>query len=223
MEKSKSTAIHNRGKRLIGNSLVTASSSVLNQILMFLTLPMLLNAVGTVEYGIYSLATAAVGYFSVLSIAARSSVVKFTAELRQGDYQEINRFFSSAMFMNVCLGFLVGGIVLICGIFCEALFKIPPEHVYTAKYLFFMHAAATFLLQPLSVFTSLIYGLQQFQIIAALDAFWAICAFACHRGDLFFRRIDYLACMGRDYIPVIEISLSVQTSSSKTTRVGVQP
>jgi O-antigen/teichoic acid export membrane protein len=164
----------NRGKRLIGNSLATGLSSILNQILMFVTLPLLLKTVGIVEYGIYSLATAAVGYFSVISMAARSSVVKYSSEFSYDKQGEVSALFSSAFVINSGLGFLIAGIVFFSGLYCEELFKIPPEHVHTAKFLLYLHAAAAFMLQPLSVFGSLIYGMQQYGVVAVIDIIWAI-------------------------------------------------
>jgi O-antigen/teichoic acid export membrane protein len=141
---------------------------------MFVTLPMLLRTVGAVEYGIYSLATAAVGYFSIISFAARNSVVKYSAEFEQNRQDEVNAVFNNALGINAMLGLVVGGIVLVSGIYCEELFNIPAEYIGTAKFLLFIHAAAALVLQPLSVFGSLIYGMQQYGTIAVIDGVWAV-------------------------------------------------
>ncbi|NWF56758.1 MAG: oligosaccharide flippase family protein, partial [Syntrophaceae bacterium] len=78
-----------RIRTLIANTLLNSASSVFSQAMGFVMLPMLLKQVGLEDYGMYALATSAIGYCSIFSLMARSSVVKYASEYREGQEDRI--------------------------------------------------------------------------------------------------------------------------------------
>lgn len=164
-----------RTRLLLSNTLYAASASTIAQILAFLMLPLLINKVGTADFGIYSLAAASIGYFGLVSLPARTAVVKFVAEYgAANDPQKLNHLFNSALIINVATGVLIGGVLLGAAVFAGELFRIEAADLPRVQVLLYVYAAATLVIQPLSVFGSWLYGFQQFAPIAALDALWAV-------------------------------------------------
>lgn len=93
-----------RGRLIIRNTLSSASSVIFAQLLAPVTFPFLLRQAGTTDYGIYALAASSLGYFSILNLTARPSVVKYTAELPQSDHEFLNWLISNALLINSFLG-----------------------------------------------------------------------------------------------------------------------
>lgn len=162
-------ATESRGNILFRNTLYTASASVLWQILALVTLPILINSVGIEEFGIFALAAASFGYFGILSMPARQAMVKFTAQ-NEGDELELNRVFNSALVLNIGAGLLMGLILGVLAIYADVIFDISQEKVVQMKTLFAMYAVATIFIQPLSIYTSMLRGMQKAGIIATYDS-----------------------------------------------------
>jgi O-antigen/teichoic acid export membrane protein len=163
-----------RGRLLVRNTLASASSAVFAQLLALITFPLLLRQVGATDYGIYALAASSVGYFSILNLAARTSVVKYTAELPETDQDSLNRLFSNAFFINVCMGLLLAVILFLLAAFCQDLFTIEPAGVPRARQILLINAAAVILTQPLSVYESLLFGFQKYGVTSLVSAIWTV-------------------------------------------------
>ncbi len=161
-----------RGSLLLRNTLASASSGILAQILALITFPFLLKQVGVEDYGIFALASATVGYFAILNMAARSSVVKFTAEYNEIDKTALNVFFSNAVLINFILGVVIACFLAITALWCDKLFTLKEENILRAQQILFINAAAALISQPLSVYGSLLYGLQRYMLVATLDVLW---------------------------------------------------
>jgi O-antigen/teichoic acid export membrane protein len=175
---SASPRFSGRGRLLFHNTLYTASASALWQVLAFVSLPMLLATVGTADFGIYGLAAASLGYFSILSLPARQSVAKFVAEYGTDDHDRIQHLFNSAMVLNFATGILIALGLGLAAIHVDSLFNFEPEGVPRARALLFAYAGAALIIQPLSVFASIMYGIQAYRPIAAYDALGAITRFS---------------------------------------------
>jgi O-antigen/teichoic acid export membrane protein len=158
-----------RGRVLIRNTLASASSAVFAQLLALITFPLLLRQVGATDYGIYALAASSVGYFSILNLAARSSVVKYTAELTENDQDSLNRLFSNAFVINLCMGLLLASILSLLAAFCQNLFTINVASIPRARQILLIHAAAVIITQPLSVFESLLFGFQKYGVTSLVS------------------------------------------------------
>jgi O-antigen/teichoic acid export membrane protein len=154
---------------LLHNTLYGAGASVLAQLLSLVTLPLLLNQVGVEAFGVYALAAALVGYFGFLSLLARTSVVRFVAECAECDPQRLSRLVSTAMAINLLVGLFMAGVLLAVAVYVEGLFAVGPQTAPQARVILQAYAVAVLVSQPLTVFGSVLYGLQRYRPIAAMD------------------------------------------------------
>ncbi len=157
---------------LLRNTLASASSGILAQILALATFPFLLKQVGSDDYGIFALASAAVGYFSIINLAARASVVKYTAEYSERDKESLNIFFTNALILNSLLGIIISSFLVMLAVWCDSFFSLSEANIPRARQIILLNAGATLFFQPLSVFGSLLYGFQKHGLVAILDIIW---------------------------------------------------
>lgn len=167
-------ALGKRGALLLRNTLASASSGIFAQILALATFPLLIRQVGPVDYGIFSLASATVGYFAIVNLAARASVVKYTAEFFEKDKESLIGFFNNALVINSILGIIIATFLIITALWCDKIFTLNEADIPRARQILLINAAAAFICQPLSVFGSLLYGFQKHSLVAILDMVWTI-------------------------------------------------
>lgn len=159
---------------LLRNTLVSASSGVTAQVLALITFPLLIKQVGTEDYGIFSLTTATVGYFAIFNMAARSAVVKFTAEFNEKDKPALSIYISNAFLINLILGVIISIILAVTAIWCDLIFALREDSISRARYILLINAAVTLLSQPISVYVSFLYGLQRYTLVALFDLLWTL-------------------------------------------------
>ncbi len=175
-----------RGLLLLRNTLVSATSATFAQLLALATFPLLIRQVGPTDYGIFSLASAAVGYFAIVNLAARASVVKYTAEFNETDRESLRSFFTNAVLINSLLGLFIATSLVLLAIFCHKLFSISPSDIPRARQILLINAIAIVITQPLTVFGSLLYGFQRYSLVASLDMIWTFTRNAVIVGMFFF-------------------------------------
>jgi O-antigen/teichoic acid export membrane protein len=186
LDKATANFREKRGRLLIRNTLASAASATFAQILAIITFPFLIRQVGPTDYGIFNLASAAVGYFAIVNLAARVSVVKYTAELNERDPESISGFFTNAILINFLLGILIAIVLFFLALYCENIFTISEADVPRAKQILFINAGAVFLTQPLTLFGSILYGFQKYGVVSLLDTLWTFARNAIILAMYFF-------------------------------------
>lgn len=162
-----------RGQLLFKNTLYTASASMLWQVLALLTLPILISSVGIEDFGIFSLAAASLGYFSLMSLPARQAMVKFAAQT--ADHRgETKKVFNAALLLNIAAGIFVATVLGLLSIFANDLFNISPDNIERTQLLLALYAIAGLVIQPMTIYGSLLRGFQIFKPIALLDSIAAV-------------------------------------------------
>lgn len=156
----------------------SAAGSVLWQILALISLPILIKTVGTADFGIFSLAAASIGYFSILSLPARQAVMKFVAQYGEESKEKVGQIFNSAFILNVLTGIAVS--LMLAGLALNAaeLFDLETEHLEKAEMLLYVYALSAIIIHPMSVFGSLLYGYQRYGSVAIIDGVGAITRFS---------------------------------------------
>ena len=113
-----------RSSLIFRNTFSRASSGTLAQILALATIPLLLSTISATDFGLYTLGAAFVGYFSLLSLPARSATVKFVAEYGEHDIGKIREFASSTILVNFGVGVVMAFILATIAYFCQELFLL---------------------------------------------------------------------------------------------------
>lgn len=164
-----------RLKQLGRNYQFLALSRVIGLIISFVLFPFIVSHAGKELYGIYLLLMTMSGYFGTFDLGVGSALQKYVPEYigkndTEGLYSIINASFS----FFVILG-LIGGIVLyFFGFWGVILFKINPSNEIIMRNLFWIFAIAAIFHWPLQTFKGVVQGLQRYDWLAGMEAFFQI-------------------------------------------------
>jgi len=132
-------------------------------VVAFFISPFILHRLGDEAFSLWVLVFALTGYYGLLDLGIRSSIVKYTASLvATKDEDQVSRFLSTSLGFYAVVAFVV---LLATGIgffHLQTLFKIPPSRLSSARLLFLMAGVSVALTFPLTVFAGVLEGLQKF-------------------------------------------------------------
>jgi O-antigen/teichoic acid export membrane protein len=134
-----------RGRRLIAkNTIFNLVGQILPMLAGLLTIPYIVRGLGTAQYGIFSIATMLIGYFSIFDLGLSRATVKFVAENLSADrIHKVPELVWTSLSLLVALGTL-GGILaaLFVPVSVTHLFKMPPSLAGEARAALFILCAS---------------------------------------------------------------------------------
>jgi O-antigen/teichoic acid export membrane protein len=111
----------------------------------------ILHRLGDTAFGLWILIFSATGYYGLFDLGIRSSIVRYVAKYSANDEQEeLNRLANTALFSYSAIGLLTMAITLIASYRVSSIFRIQPEFVVSARWLFLMVGASVSLGFPLA-------------------------------------------------------------------------
>ena len=129
----------------------------------FFLSPFILHKLGDNAFSLWVLVFSLTGYYGVLDLGIRSSIVRYVARFAATrDEDNLAKFLSTSVafyaFVSLLVLFLTG-----LGFFClPSIFKIPPDLLESSRVLFVLSGVSAALSFPLGVFASVLEGLQKF-------------------------------------------------------------
>ena len=132
--------------------------------------PFILHRLGNTAYGAWVLAFSITGYYGLFDLGIRSSIIRYVSTYSaKNDTEGLSRLINTSL-----AGFtLISGVAMLATIglsaYVDRLFKIPPDFVTTARYLFLMVGAAVALGFPAGVFGGILEGLNRFYFVNATN------------------------------------------------------
>ena len=139
---------------------------VVNAGVGFFLSPFILHKLGDAAFGLWVLLITVFGYYGLLDLGIRSSIIKYVAEFNATrDLDRLLRTINTVVFSYACLGLTIFIITETASFFVGTLFHLPPDLVHTAEILFRMVGLAVAILFPLSVFSGVLQGLQRFDLL----------------------------------------------------------
>jgi O-antigen/teichoic acid export membrane protein len=150
-------------------------SSWLGVVLTFLVgiflSPFLLHKLGDDAFGLWILIFSITGYYGICDFGIRSTIVKYVAQYEaSGDREQLTRIVNVSIAVYSCVALALLIVVSISALYLDVLFRISPSFLHTAKLLFLMVGAAIAVGFPMSVFTGILEGLQQFYFVNVIQA-----------------------------------------------------
>jgi O-antigen/teichoic acid export membrane protein len=134
-----------RGRRLIAkNSIFNLVGQILPMLAGLLTIPYIVRGLGTAQYGILSIATMLLGYFSIFDLGLSRATVKFVAEnLSPERIHKVPELVWTSLSLLVALG-SIGGILaaMFVPVSVIHLFKMPPSLAGEARIALFILCAS---------------------------------------------------------------------------------
>jgi len=127
--------------------------------------PIVLDAIGTNSFGIWSFIGGITIYLAVLDLGLGPSVVRFTAEAHgRGDPEETNRIASVALALYAVIGALTLAAGAALSWFVPLLIETPPELVREARLATFLVTLSLAVRFPLGLFYNLLGGRHRFDL-----------------------------------------------------------
>jgi O-antigen/teichoic acid export membrane protein len=129
----------------------------------FFLSPFILHKLGDNAFSLWVLVFSLTGYYGVLDLGIRSSIVRYVARFAAtGDENNLAKFLSTSVAFYVVVSLVV---LLLTGIgffHLQSIFKIPPDLLESSRVLFVLAGAGVALSFPLGVFAAVLEGLQKF-------------------------------------------------------------
>jgi len=152
---------------LMGQAVKNVSATwlglLVHAVVGFLLSPFILHRLGDEAFSLWVLVFALTGYYGLLDLGIRSSIVNYTARfVATRDDGQLSRFLSTSLgFYGVVA--LVVLLLTAAGFFClQDLFRIPPALLGSARLLFLFTGLSVALTFPLNIFAGVLEGLQKF-------------------------------------------------------------
>ncbi|AOS82746.1 hypothetical protein BIU88_00420 [Chlorobaculum limnaeum] len=136
----------NSSQRMIINTLATFSRSVLAGGLALFSSRWILNALGQVDFGLFSLVGSLIAFISLLNGVLGGSAGRFFAfSIGKGDAKEVNQWFNTAIVIHFILSFiLVGAGWPIGEYFIRYVLDIPDDRLISSLMVFRLSLMAAF-------------------------------------------------------------------------------
>lgn len=125
--------------------------------------PYILHRLGDEAFGVWVLVFSLTGYYGLLDIGIRQSVIRYVAKFAATqDDEQLSRFTNTCLFTYAAIAVLVLLASGICAWYLPTWFKIPHGLLRTSRILVLLTGGGAALSFPLSVFAGIFAGLQDF-------------------------------------------------------------
>jgi O-antigen/teichoic acid export membrane protein len=129
----------------------------------FFLSPFILHKLGDEGFSLWVLVFAFTGYFGLLDLGIRSSIVKYTAKfMATGDTDRLSRYLSTSMAFYAAIGVVILFATTAGYVYLDVLFRIPAGLLPTARMLLLLSGTGIAITFPLTVFAGALEGLQKF-------------------------------------------------------------
>lgn len=129
----------------------------------FFISPFILHKLGDDAFGLWVLIFSLTGYYGLFDLGIRSSIIKYVAKyFAVRDYEQLSRMINTSLFSYTCVAAVLLAFTFAGSWYVDSIFHVTPEFLRTARLLFLMVGAAVSVGFPLSVFSGVLQGLQQF-------------------------------------------------------------
>jgi len=128
--------------------------------------PYIIHHLGDDAYGLWVLIFSITGYYGLFDLGIRSSIVRYVATYSAThNREELNRLISTALFTYSGIGAIAILITLTGSFYVNSIFRISPDFLHTARWLFLVVGSAVALGFPVGVFGGVLEGLQRFYLL----------------------------------------------------------
>jgi O-antigen/teichoic acid export membrane protein len=156
-----------QGSLLARNTLFNLVGQGLPLVVAVVTIPLIIQGLGTERFGLLALAWVILGYFAIFDLGLGRATTKFVAEaLGKGEEEQVPRLVWTAVTIQVFFG-LFGGIVLasITPLLVERILNIPPTLINEAKDTFYLLSLSIPVVLVSSSFRGVLEAAQRFDLV----------------------------------------------------------
>lgn len=159
------------GSRVLINTVIIYGQRFSAAVLSLVTTPVVLNALGVEDYGLYALTVGLVGMLAFINWSLSSATQRYIAfSIGAGDLARLKKIFTSSLFIHVVYGLLLLLIIWIFGgLIIEKVLTIPESRIDTAKLIIKFVACISFINIITVPFTGLFRAHENFLYLAIID------------------------------------------------------
>jgi O-antigen/teichoic acid export membrane protein len=141
-------------------------------LVVFVTMPIVIHALGADAFGLFSLAWVVLGYMAILDFGVSRAATKFISEhLSRGELAPVERIARASVAANLVLGIIGGSIVLaLAGWLANRVFHVPVELQTEARTIFRALAMSIPILLVQAVLRAILCSYQRFGWISIFNA-----------------------------------------------------
>lgn len=160
-----------RSARVALNVLTSYGRFGVNLVVMFLLTPYLVQRLGAVDFGLWSLVFSALGFLALLDLGFGTAATKYAAEGRgSGDLLRRNQALSTVGAVYLALSLLAAAAVLGLALLFDRLFEVPAGRQQTALWIVLILGVRLVVVAlPLSLFRSVLFGSQRIDLVNAMQ------------------------------------------------------
>lgn len=166
----------NNPERVISNTIILYFKILLNMLISLATVPLIFNALGTSDYGLYNLIAGVVSMLAFLNASLTVSTQRYLSVAigRQGEEDLLNRIFNGAIYLHLVLAVIIILLLEVVGLFLfDGLLNIEEGRVTAAKTIYqflIISILFTILLVPYNAALNAKENMLVFSIIGIVEA-----------------------------------------------------
>lgn len=162
--------------RVAYNTVYNYIQLVLNVVIGLITVRIVLQSLGDVDYGIYHLIAGVVTLMSFISESLSQTSIRFiSVSLGEKDDRETSEVFASCFSLHVYMGIILCVILELVGLFLfDGFLNIPTTRLSAAKIVFHTMVISLFLKVTVTPFTALIISHEKFYYTALIGVIESI-------------------------------------------------
>ena len=155
---------------IVRNAIFNVLGLAANVVLGLIVSPIVVNSLGSSQYGIWVLIVSFTGQMGLLDLGVQSAVLRFVAQhISSKDYQRLNRLVSTAMSIFTGAGCVALAITAVLSIFFTNIFDIPAVSRPEAQAALWLSGIGVALGFPLMVFNGVLAGLQRYDVMSIVN------------------------------------------------------
>jgi O-antigen/teichoic acid export membrane protein len=162
-----------RDIKLFKNALYSGGSFFLISLTNFLTLPFFIANLGVEQFGIYILVISLFGYYGILDLGIGQGLVKFISErtANKEKLHEINSGINSAFSVMLLISLISSVLLFVFSAAISEFLNVGQQNIAATSALIKIVSLGFFFSMLSSVFSSVLMGLQLYNLTSKVDAF----------------------------------------------------
>ena len=151
------------------NALASCSLYAAQAAVAFLVSPVLVHGLGDQRYGVWALVESVLVYLTLFDFGLTASVVRYVARFEAiSDPDNRNRVFSTSLALFGMIGVVIFAVAAVLGVAAPHLFRIPPDLLVEARWMFVLLGINIGLGLPLGIYPNVLFGLGRYPTSSAI-------------------------------------------------------
>jgi O-antigen/teichoic acid export membrane protein len=168
------SAIVSKRSRIVRNVLSNWSGYIFSVVVSFFLAPYVVNHLGTVGYGVWSLVISLTGYLGLLDLGVRGAVTRYVARFHaQGDHQRSSQVASAAMAIFAGTGVVTIVTSAVLAVAVVDRMNIPPQYLPAAKLVLVLTGISIAISLVNGVYGGMLIALQRFDLSNGIEVLTA--------------------------------------------------